>query len=154
LLYFATGDRIDVQGVVPGAQYKNKKQAVTMKQQIDATVAPVTTHQIRIVDTDATFDARSDLNLLVSMERAREEGIGVGCRGGGCGKCRIRVLAGEYESKRMSRAWVSEADEADGIVLACRIFPRSDLVVEADTVPLVAPYQPTRTPQLQSATIK
>ena len=44
--------------------------------------------------------------------------------------CRIRVVQGEYTTKRMSRQHVSEADEADGIVLACRVIPSTDLVVE------------------------
>ena len=125
-----------------------------MKQPINATPCPQETHRIHILDSEAAFEARSDLNLLVAMEKARAEGIGVGCRGGGCGKCRIRVLKGEYDSKRMSRAWVSEADEAEGIVLACRIFPRSELVVESEMLPLAEPYQPRSSSKLQSAAIK
>lgn len=41
-------------------------------------------------------------------------------------------MDGQYDSKRMSRAHISEQDEADGIALACRIFPRSDLLIESD----------------------
>ncbi len=55
--------------------------------------------------------------------------IPVGCRGGGCGVCRVEVLAGDYVAKRMSRRHVTEADEAAGYALACRLMAMSDLVV-------------------------
>lgn len=50
-----------------------------------------------------------------------------GCRGGGCGVCRVRVLSGPYRCDRMSRAHISMADEADGLALACRLWPEGDL---------------------------
>jgi ferredoxin len=36
--------------------------------------------------------------------------VPVGCRGGGCGVCRVQVLSGGYESKRMSRRFVTDDD--------------------------------------------
>ena len=80
--------------------------------------------------TGTWFDVRADERLLHEMVKRRVADIPVGCRGGGCGVCRIRVVQGEYTTKRMSRQHVSEADEADGIVLACRVIPSTDLVVE------------------------
>lgn len=61
---------------------------------------------------------------------ARHHGIAIGCRSGGCGVCRIRVLKGEFLTQPMSRQRISLDDEAAGVVLACRIIPRSDMVVE------------------------
>ncbi len=58
------------------------------------------------------------------------EAIPVGCRGGGCGVCRIRVLSGDYETQKMSRKHVRPEDQAIGMALACRVYPRSDLTVE------------------------
>jgi ferredoxin len=55
--------------------------------------------------------------------------IPVGCRGGGCGVCKIEVVSGTYVIGKMSRVHVSLEDEARGIVLACQVRPRSDLVV-------------------------
>lgn len=98
-------------------------------------------HLIRVGDRTATFMVPENRNLLVSMEQTQLNIIGVGCRGGGCGKCRIRVLEGGYDSKRMSRAWISEEEEAQGVVLACRIFARSDM--------LIVPYPPKLTPGYQ-----
>ncbi len=60
--------------------------------------------------------------------------IRVGCRGGGCGVCRVLVLDGDYTTKRVSRRFVTEADEAAGYALACRLFPASDLTVRWDPV--------------------
>ncbi len=77
------------------------------------------------------FACRSDQNLLAAMIAARQTGIKVGCRSGGCGVCRVRVSSGHYTSQKMTRSRISEADEAAGIVLACRISPLSDLAVTA-----------------------
>lgn len=53
----------------------------------------------------------------------------VGCKGGGCGKCKVKVTEGTYSSKKMSRAHITPRDEEQSIVLACRIFPRSDIAI-------------------------
>ncbi len=90
------------------------------------------THQVAMAGDAGAFNAAEDISVLVAMERAGQHLIDVGCRGGGCGKCRIRILEGEYFSKRMSRAWVSEEQQAQGQVLACRVFARGNLVIEAD----------------------
>lgn len=99
-------------------------------------------HRVEVKGEETQFPASETVNLLVAMERARKDVIGVGCRGGGCGKCRIRVLDGDYHSKRMSRAWVSEEDEAEGIVLACRIFARSDLTIVSQPLPMAIGCRP------------
>ena len=78
---------------------------------------------------------------LVALERAQGFGqlkslprrLPVGCRRGGCGVCRVRVLAGEYRSDLMSRSHVSAEDEAAGVVLACCIYPLSDLSLRLET---------------------
>ena len=61
------------------------------------------------------------------MVRLGKKGIPSGCHGGGCGVCKIEITSGDYETKKMSRAHISETEEAMGIVLACRVFPRSDI---------------------------
>ncbi|WP_341644032.1 2Fe-2S iron-sulfur cluster-binding protein [Thauera sp. SDU_THAU2] len=69
-------------------------------------------------------------NVLCAMEALGRKGIPVGCRGGGCGVCKVRVMQGSYHTHRMSRSCVSEAEEAAGVVLACKLFPDSDLRIE------------------------
>lgn len=97
---------------------------------LDVEVATV--HQIALKEEGKGFRASSDVSVLVAMERAGQRLIPVGCRGGGCGQCRIRILQGDYFSKRMSRAWISPEQESEGTVLACRVFARSDLLIEPD----------------------
>ncbi|WP_029010052.1 2Fe-2S iron-sulfur cluster-binding protein [Azospirillum halopraeferens] len=92
---------------------------------------------IRLAQGDARFPCRGDETVVTAMERA--EGFGllprdgravpVGCRRGGCGVCRVRVLDGAYRLEPMSRAHVTEAEQADGYALACRIVPLGDLTL-------------------------
>lgn len=87
---------------------------------------------ISVENSHEQFHCAADTTLLVGMEQGQNSALSVGCRGGGCGVCRIRVLRGEYERKRMSRAHVSEQEEQNGVALACRILPRSDLLICAE----------------------
>ena len=90
---------------------------------------------VRLADADESFSCTEQQHLLQGMQAFRIgvpllQVIPVGCRGGGCGICRIRILSGEYEARKMSRKHVSEHEQADGVALACRIYPRSDLAIE------------------------
>jgi ferredoxin len=89
--------------------------------------------------------------VLVALERAqgfnRLPGLPcrlpVGCRRGGCGICRARVLDGQYRRDPMSRCHVSPADEAAGLVLSCAIYPLSDLTLRLETPCLPQATNPT-----------
>lgn len=82
------------------------------------------------IDGDASpFPCRTDQNLLLAMIAARRTTVKVGCRSGGCGVCRVRIVQGAFHSQKMTRSRISEADESEGIVLACRVMPQSDLAV-------------------------
>jgi ferredoxin len=86
------------------------------------------TYTITLEDTGETFRAREDVTVLEAMEGMGRHCIDVGCRFGGCGVCRIEILAGSWTVHRpMSRAHVSEEDERAGRVLACRIRATGDL---------------------------
>ena len=89
----------------------------------------MTTYAITIVETGERYPCSDQRSVLEGMEALGKRGIPVGCRGGGCGVCKVEVVAGEYSKRVMSRQHVSEADEAAGCVLACRIKPNSDLEV-------------------------
>ena len=86
-------------------------------------------HTVQIAGTDASFPCGEDVPVLVAMHALGRSVIAVGCRGGGCGVCKVQVLRGSYVSGKMSRAKISVEDEARGVVLACQIRPTSDLVV-------------------------
>lgn len=84
-------------------------------------------HTVVIEETGESYRCAQNESLLNGMERLGKRGIPVGCRGGGCGVCKIEVLAGSFTKRVMSRDYVSGEDEAAGRVLACRISPTSDI---------------------------
>ena len=86
--------------------------------------------RISMLDTGESYQCREGETVLAGMERLGRRGIPVGCRGGGCGVCKIHVLAGAYAARKMSRACVSEDEERAGFVLACRVVPEADCEVE------------------------
>lgn len=88
-------------------------------------------HRIRIID-GAEFDCGENERVLLAMERFGADDIGVGCRGGGCGICRVRVVEGGYRTGKMSAEKVPDSDRAAGFVLACRLYPAADLVIEIE----------------------
>jgi ferredoxin len=87
----------------------------------------VTIHTVTIEDDGSSYRCSDSLTLLEGMESLGKKGIPVGCRGGGCGVCKVHVLSGSYTKRVMSREHVSEEDEAQGRVLACRVRPTSEV---------------------------
>lgn len=86
--------------------------------------------RIHIENCGESFICADGQNVLRGMECLGRRGIPVGCRGGGCGICRVQVLATDgYRTLKMSRAQISEADRAAGICLACKLIPQADLTV-------------------------
>ena len=84
-------------------------------------------YEIHIDQLDQPYQTSSEQTLLAGMERLGKRGIPVGCRGGGCGVCKVRINQGDYYCKKMSRAHVSVEEQEQGYVLACRCLPRSDI---------------------------
>ncbi len=88
--------------------------------------------QITLADSGLSFPCAREQNVLAAMERLGRRGIPVGCRGGGCGICRVQVIqGGQYRTLKMSRAQVTEADRAAGICLACKLIPEGPLTLRA-----------------------
>jgi ferredoxin len=85
--------------------------------------------RICIEDSGESFACAPSQDVLQGMERRGKKGIVVGCRGGGCGVCKVQVKAGRYRIDKMSRACVTADEEADGIALACRLYPEDDLQI-------------------------
>ena len=82
-----------------------------------------------IEETGESYRCSPQESLLVGMERLGKKGIPVGCRGGGCGVCKVEITDGSFRKKVMSREYVSVEDEAAGRVLACRVMPTSDILL-------------------------
>lgn len=86
-------------------------------------------HRVHLSDTGESFACHEAETALNALARSGRRGIPLGCRGGGCGVCKVQVLEGHYRKKPMSRSHVSESDEASHQVLACCIVPETDLSV-------------------------
>ena len=87
-------------------------------------------YHVHILDTSERYICGADRTLLSGMEALGRRGIPVGCRGGGCGVCKVRVCRGVYAAQKMSRACVSAEEQASGVVLACRAYPASDIELQ------------------------
>lgn len=86
----------------------------------------------RITETRSgkRFACSDEQSVLSAMEQQHQRCIPVGCRGGGCGLCKVQVVSGEFDCGRMSSRHVNAIDREQGLVLACRLFPRSDLAIQ------------------------
>lgn len=87
---------------------------------------------VRVANTGQIVSVAGKRDLLTEFGFTTARGAIVeGCRGGGCGICRIRVINGEYTRGVMSKAEVTEEDAAQGYALACKLTANSDLEIEA-----------------------
>ena len=92
---------------------------------------------IHLEGRDTPFSCRGGETVLEALDRAWGPGramigakrIPSGCRRGGCGVCRVQVLAGRYRTGPTGRNHVSVEEEGEGYALACRRTPESDLTV-------------------------
>jgi ferredoxin len=53
-----------------------------------------------------------------------------GCRGGGCGTCKMRAISGRVEHGRCSTAVLGEEEKASGWFLSCQARALTDLTIE------------------------
>jgi len=53
-----------------------------------------------------------------------------GCRGGGCGTCKMRLISGRVDHGRCSAAVLPQEERKSGWILSCQARPLSDLTVE------------------------
>lgn len=83
-----------------------------------------------------SFTCKQDEFVLKAMENHGLRAIAVGCRVGGCGVCRVKVISGSYECGRMSKAQVSTEQQQQGYALACWLKPTRNLLIECSPSPL------------------
>ena len=100
--------------------------------EVDASLPPNTLPIGRRPKGEVDFPVRESRPVLLEMVARGVRGIDVGCRGGGCGVCRVQVLEGRYETQRMSKRHVTDEELAQGYALSCRLLARSDLVIQPD----------------------
>jgi ferredoxin len=102
-------------------------------------------YQVVMADSGTAFRCRPGQSVLEAMAAGGARCIPVGCRGGGCGVCRVQVMTGSYRLGRMSAAVISADEARGGLVLACQLYPLSDLRIVR--VPRVSPRHETIRPQ-------
>ncbi len=87
-------------------------------------------YEIRETVSGQTFRCLPGQSVLRAMEQQGKRCVPVGCRGGGCGLCKVRVLSGTYQCHKMSCSHVPPEAAKQGLALACQLFPQSDLSIE------------------------
>ena len=54
-----------------------------------------------------------------------------GCKRGGCGVCKVRLILGEvYYERPVAASVLTDVERAAGICLSCRAVPVTDLVIQ------------------------
>ena len=84
---------------------------------------------VEIVEARSTSTCSKGESVLASMVRSNIKRIPSGCHGGGCGVCKIRILAGQYETGKMNRNVLTIEEEREGFSLACKTFAEEDLEI-------------------------
>jgi ferredoxin len=96
-------------------------------------------HRILLAEGQRELPCEPGQSVLGAVIAAGVDWLPVGCRGGGCGVCRVIVHRGTYDAGRMSRRHTASDDESVVFALSCRIYPTSDLELE---------YAPAQRPAL------
>ena len=104
---------------------------VTIEAEIElpasATVAAVT-----IAKSGKAFQVESGETIL---DAALREGLTLpyGCRGGACGACKGKLLSGDVRYDNEVRG-LTDAEQADGLILTCVARPQGDLLLDIDLI--------------------
>ena len=91
---------------------------------------PHKTYKITIQTSGHEFRVEPDETIL---EAALNQGctLPYSCRGGTCGSCMAKVLAGDITYAGETPRGISEYEQSEGKALLCQALARSDLVIEA-----------------------
>lgn len=85
---------------------------------------------VEIMDLGIRYACDDTESILCGMARLQKKGIPIGCCGGGCGVCKVEIIAGDVMCLSMSSDHISGLEKKRNIVLACRTYPRSNLAVK------------------------
>jgi len=85
-------------------------------------------HNILVKDKNRERSCCEEKHLMDSLSVSADL-VPKGCHNGACGICKIKVHKGNYTKLKMNRKHITEDEEMNDIVLACRSFPRSDMEI-------------------------
>jgi len=86
-------------------------------------------HTISVKNKQRVHTCSENKNLMDGLS-VNCDLVPKGCHNGACGVCKIQVISGEYSTIKMNRKHISLEEENNSIVLACRVFPKSDMEIE------------------------
>lgn len=86
-------------------------------------------HNIFVKNKQKSRDCCEEKNLMDSLS-VESELVPKGCHNGACGVCKIVVCQGEFDKEKMNRKHITQEEEDDNIVLACKVFPKSNMDIE------------------------
>jgi ferredoxin len=84
---------------------------------------------IKVKPDDRTIFAKDNDYILDTAIRNGVK-IKVGCKGGGCGICKIQILEGDVDRGHSARSVLPLNEIEDGFALACQTRPNSDVVIK------------------------
>lgn len=87
-------------------------------------------HRVALLDGERVLQCSAGQDVLNAAIRAGVNWLPVGCRGGGCGVCRVLVRSGSYETGKMNKRLIASDDASRVLALACKLYPTSDLELE------------------------
>jgi ferredoxin len=85
-------------------------------------------YRIHVQPDNRTIINKNGQSILDTASRNGVK-IRVGCKGGGCGICKIKVLEGEVDRGITSRSALSLEEIEQGYALSCQAKPKSDIVI-------------------------
>lgn len=108
--------------------------------------------RIRIEPSGQQFEAQGGETLL---QGALRQGVMLphNCGNGSCGSCRILCVSGDTHAPAAEARALSDAQRAEGFILACQAQPRSDLVLHSERVGHTAVF-PARTMPARVASLQ
>lgn len=95
--------------------------------------------KVEIRPYGASFDCAADESLLVGAARC---GLNLfsNCQRGECGTCKVKIRSGQIKLEPFMLSALSMAEIDADYTLACRSFPRSDVVIVAELVGRIEPH--------------
>lgn len=73
-------------------------------------------------------EARAGESVLDALRRSRVP-VFFRCTRGGCGVCKMRLLAGQLAHGRYSKAALTDEERLDGFFLSCQCVPVDDVEI-------------------------
>ena len=86
-------------------------------------------HEIRLRPVGEAVVCDPEETVLSAILRSGASVV-FGCRGGGCGTCKMRLISGAVEHGRCSAAVLPEDERRSGAFLSCQARPTGDVTVE------------------------